>query len=134
MLRFVRGLRWGKMTPMPTILRAGPYRFHFNSYDWGEPRHAHADRENCSAKFWLDPDAALSTNHGYGRRELRNIERIVRENLELLKNECDEFCKWLHQLGWPDGRPTKTAGSGSTSATHRLGRAVLPPLWDSPKN
>jgi len=34
----------------------------------------------------------LVTNHGYGRRELRTIERIVRENLKLLRNEWDEFC------------------------------------------
>lgn len=45
----------------------------------------HADRENRSAKFWLDPDASLATNHGYNRRELRDIEHIVRENLELFK-------------------------------------------------
>jgi hypothetical protein len=39
------------------------------------------------------PDASLATNHGYGRRELRDIERLVRENLELLRNEWDEFCR-----------------------------------------
>ena len=80
------------MTAMPTILRVGPYRFYFYSYDCGEPRHTHADRENCTAKFWLDPDASLVTNHGYGRRELRVIERIARENLELLRDGWDEFC------------------------------------------
>ena len=52
----------------------------------------HADRENRSAKFWLDPDASLGANHGYSRKELRDIERIVRKNLELLRNEWDEFC------------------------------------------
>jgi hypothetical protein len=40
---------------MPTALRIGPYRFYFYSYDSGEPRHMHVDRENMSAKFWLDP-------------------------------------------------------------------------------
>jgi hypothetical protein len=80
------------MMTMPTILRAGPYRFYFYSHDCGEPRHTHADRENWSAKFWLDPDASLVMNHGYSRRELRAIERTVRENLELLRNEWDEFC------------------------------------------
>jgi len=53
----------------------------------------HVDRENCSAKFWLDPDASLITDRGYGRKELRDIERIVRANLELLRNEWDEFCR-----------------------------------------
>ena len=51
------------------------------------------DRENFSAKFWLDPDASLVTNHGYSRRELRDLERTVRENLELLRTEWDEFCR-----------------------------------------
>ena len=61
---------------MPTALRIGPYRFYFYSYDCGEPRHIHVDREQ----------------HGYGRRELRDIERITRENLEQLRNEWDIFC------------------------------------------
>ena len=52
----------------------------------------HVDLENSSAKFWLDPDVSLSENHGYGRKELRDIERIARENLEKLRNEWDAFC------------------------------------------
>ena len=52
----------------------------------------HVDRESWSAKFWLDPDVALATNHGYSRRELRTIERIIREHLETLRNEWDVFC------------------------------------------
>ena len=47
----------------------------------------HADRENSSAKFWLDPEPSLVANHGYSRKELRDIERIVNQNLELLRNE-----------------------------------------------
>ena len=66
---------------------------YFYSYDCAEPRHVHVDRENFSAKFWLDPDAGLEGNHGYSRQELRAIERTVRENLELLRNEWDEFCR-----------------------------------------
>jgi hypothetical protein len=49
---------------MPTALRIGSYRIYFYSYDCGEPRHMHVDRENRSAKFWLDPDVALEENHG----------------------------------------------------------------------
>jgi hypothetical protein len=46
----------------------------------------HVDRENRSAKFWLDPDVALAANHGYSRRELRESECIMREDLETLRN------------------------------------------------
>ncbi len=53
----------------------------------------HVDRERRSAKFWLDPDVALAENYGYSRKELRDIERIVRGNLEELRNEWDTFCR-----------------------------------------
>lgn len=75
---------------MPTALRPGPYRFHFYSHDCAEPRHLHVDCENKSAKFWLDPDVALVENHGCARKELRDIERIMRENLERMG--C--FLRW----------------------------------------
>jgi hypothetical protein len=52
----------------------------------------HVDRERLSAKFWLDPDVTLATNHGFGRRELRDIEAIMRANLEILRHEWDAFC------------------------------------------
>jgi hypothetical protein len=52
----------------------------------------HVDRENKSAKFWLDPDVSLAENCGYSRKELRDIERIARDNLERLRNEWDVFC------------------------------------------
>jgi hypothetical protein len=76
---------------MPTALRIGSYRFYFYSYDCGEPRHMHVDRENKSVKFWLDPDVSLAENHGYDRKELRDVERITRENWTL-RNEWDIFC------------------------------------------
>ena len=52
----------------------------------------HVDREKRSAKFWLDPDVSLAEHHGYSRKELRDIERIVKENLERLRNEWEAFC------------------------------------------
>ena len=52
----------------------------------------HVDRENKSVKFWLDPVVSLADNHGYGRKELREIEQIAQENLEILRNEWDAFC------------------------------------------
>jgi len=52
----------------------------------------HVHRENKGAEFWLAPDVSLADNHGYSRKELRDIERITRENLERLRNEWDAFC------------------------------------------
>lgn len=52
----------------------------------------HIDRENKSAKLWLDPVVSLAENYGYSRRELRDVERVARENVETLRDEWDAFC------------------------------------------
>ena len=59
----------------------------------------HVDREGKSAKFWLDPDVSLVDNYGYGRKELHDIERITRENVEKLRNEWDTFCSGNPRVG-----------------------------------
>ena len=76
----------------PTFLRSGPYRIYIYSYDCYEPRHVHVDREDKSAKFWLDPVVTLATNYGYGRAELRRIERLLQEQIALLWERWDDFC------------------------------------------
>ena len=82
---------------MPTTARIGQYRFYFYSYDCGEPRHMHVDRESMSAKYWLDPDVSLAENYGFDRKELREIERIIRSNSERLRDEWDAFCQSAHR-------------------------------------
>ncbi len=67
---------------MPTILREGPYRFYFFSHEPGEPSHIHVDRENLSAKFWLEP-VVLARNIGFNAVELRKIFNIVQQNQKL---------------------------------------------------
>ncbi len=71
----------------PTLLQEGPYRIYIYSYDCHEPR-----REDKSAKFWLDPVVILAANYGYSRAELRRIERLLTENLTVLRERWDEFC------------------------------------------
>jgi hypothetical protein len=68
---------------MPTVLKVGPYRFFFYSSDGGEPPHVHVERDDHVAKFWIDP-VRLDVSGGYRRPELREIERIVRENARTL--------------------------------------------------
>ncbi len=43
------------------------------------------DRGDLTVKLWLDPNVLVADNHGYSRRELREIERITREHLEQLR-------------------------------------------------
>jgi hypothetical protein len=77
---------------MPTVLRSGPYRVYFYSHDLlNEPPHVHVDRDDLSAKFWLNP-VALARNLGFSATELRRIERLLREHQqELLEEWYDTF-------------------------------------------
>lgn len=69
---------------MPTILREGPYRFYWFSHEPGEPPHVHVDRDECSAKFWLEP-VALARNLGFPAAELRRLREIVETNQVLFR-------------------------------------------------
>ncbi|HNX76741.1 MAG TPA: DUF4160 domain-containing protein [Candidatus Rifleibacterium sp.] len=60
----------------PDARKYEPFRFNFYSHEPDEPPHVHVDRENCSAKFWLEP-VSLATNIGFSAVELRKIEKIV---------------------------------------------------------
>ena len=71
------------VTPMPTVLRAGPYRVFFYSSDAGEPPHVHVQRGPAEAKLWLDP-VRLARSAGYGASELRRIRSILEGEHSLL--------------------------------------------------
>lgn len=64
---------------MPTVLRVGPYRFYFHSHEPNEPAHIHVDRDDQSAKFWIDP-VGLARNLGFSAHELRRIEKLIFEH------------------------------------------------------
>ncbi len=76
---------------MPTIARIGPYRVYFYSHDRREPSHVHVDRDDLTAKFWLEP-VALAYNIGFRAKELRDIRRFVSEHAtEFLETWNDQF-------------------------------------------
>jgi len=64
---------------MPTVLRVGPYLFYFYSHESTEPPHIHVDREDKSAKIWLQ-SMAVARNCGFRPVELRKIVRIVEKH------------------------------------------------------
>ena len=64
---------------MPAIFTDGPFRFFFYMGDRDEPAHVHVERDNRTAKFWLNPVKLQSTG-GLRRHEIRQIERIIEEN------------------------------------------------------
>jgi hypothetical protein len=75
---------------MPTVLRSGPYRFYFYSHEPNEPPHVHVDRDDASAKFWLDP-VQLAANFGFRAHELREIQLIVTGRRARLLEAWNEF-------------------------------------------
>lgn len=75
---------------MPTVLRSGPYRVYFYSHEPNEPPHVHVDRDNLSAKFWLNP-VSLARNLGFGPSELRRVEVMIEDNQDLLMQEWRDF-------------------------------------------
>jgi hypothetical protein len=62
---------------------------YFYSHEPNEPPHIHVDRDDQSAKFWLDP-VALAGNLGFGPPELRRIHRLVEDNRSLLLEKWHE--------------------------------------------
>jgi len=48
------------------------------------------DREDLSAKFWLEP-VALAHNLGYPARELRKLEAIIAEHQQQFLEAWNEY-------------------------------------------
>jgi hypothetical protein len=65
---------------------------YFYSHEPNEPPHVHVDRDDQSAKFWLNP-IALARNLGFNPSELRRIQRMLKENENLLME------KWNARFG-----------------------------------
>jgi hypothetical protein len=74
---------------MPTVLRSGPYRFYFYSHEPNEPPHVHVDKDDLSAKFWLQM-AELARNFGFSPKELRRIQKLVIEHQTALLEAWNE--------------------------------------------
>jgi len=77
------GIALQQIPAMPTVLRIGPYRFHFYSRENNEPPHIHVERDDLEAKFWLQP-VSLAANHGLPTAELSRIQRLVEEHCQKL--------------------------------------------------
>jgi len=63
----------------PTIFRARGYRFFFFSRE--EPRmHVHVYSGHGEAKFWMEPEIELVTNHGLRSDQLGIIQKLIQEH------------------------------------------------------
>ena len=75
---------------MPTVLRSGPFRFFFYAGDGGEPPHVHVERDDCEAKFWLDP-VRLERSHGFNRKDINRVQGLVEHHQQLLEGWNEFF-------------------------------------------
>jgi len=48
------------------------------------------ERDNCEAKFWLDP-VRLARSHGFAASEINKIEKLILENQQRLRDSWNEF-------------------------------------------
>jgi hypothetical protein len=75
---------------MPTVLRIKGYRFFFFSNEGDEPIHIHIEKAENYAKFWLDP-VSIAVDFGFNSKQLREINLLIEENLDLIKEKWDEY-------------------------------------------
>jgi len=68
---------------MPTLICIGLYRLFFYANESRELRHIQVEAAEKEAKFWLEP-LELSWNEGFQSRELKQIERHLRDNMSYL--------------------------------------------------
>ncbi len=78
-------LRW-----VPTIMRSGPYRLYFHSHEPNEPCHVHVDRDEATAKFWLEPVGLASTLR-FAPHELTRLRRLVAQHQKELVDAWNAY-------------------------------------------
>ena len=73
----------------PTVFSHGPYRFFFFSRE--EPRpHVHVTCADGEAKFWITPKVALAVNKGLTKKQVNELERIVKERRDEIHKAWQE--------------------------------------------
>ena len=76
----------------PTVFHHKNYRFFFFSKE--EKRmHVHVYSTKGEAKFWLEPEVALAQNHGFTKRDLKKLQKIVEEQRDEIE------AKWRKLFG-----------------------------------
>lgn len=74
---------------MPFIFREKGYEFSFVMFDLDEPLHVHVRSGRKQAKFWVDA-LAVAWIRGYRPYEINEIERIIRDNEDLIRTVWEQ--------------------------------------------
>lgn len=77
---------------MPTVFRYKGFRFFFYSNEGSprEPLHVHVMGAGGDAKFWLHPQVTLADSDGLDARTLRELLRVVQDNVALIERAWNE--------------------------------------------
>ena len=51
----------------------------------------HVIGQDCEAKFWATPVVSLATSDGLNAKTLRELEQVVEENLDLIKETWNGY-------------------------------------------
>lgn len=85
---------------MPTLHAEAGYIFEMVMFDCRERRHAHVrGNGKGGAKFWLEPTIEVASPGGYNAHEVRQIERIIEDNLAKMIVRWDEECARVEAEG-----------------------------------
>ena len=72
-----------------TVFHFRKYRFFFFSREETR-RHVHVRCSDGEAKFWIDPAVELAVNYGLSQKELNELEKVVREQADEIRDRWDE--------------------------------------------
>lgn len=75
---------------MPTVLKVRGYRFFFFSSEQGEPPHVHVEKDDCSAKIWLNP-VILQYSSGFRPHEINVVLKLTQQHATKLEETWHEY-------------------------------------------
>lgn len=76
---------------MPTLLLLNGFRFFFYSNENNEPAHVHVKKGDAQGKIWLVPVLEVAFMMGFTNSEEKLIMEIVASNLEIFKQQWNEY-------------------------------------------
>ena len=75
---------------MPTIFIIFGFIFKFYSDDH-EPIHVHVVKDGHEAKYNISPEVQMLYNHGFKNNELKMIESVIEENVEVITERWKNY-------------------------------------------
>lgn len=78
---------------MPKVFETDGYKFFFFSNE-GNPLelcHIHVRKGEYLAKIWIEPEIRIESSYGFNSKELRFIEKQVRDNENIIRRKWNEY-------------------------------------------